>query len=593
MAITKSPISDAANNIVKIGTRSDRALPKAQKEFQDFARFLDSRRIELERISLPEKNKIKKLSNLDIVNNFGSIGNLFKNLLGGGLDLGNLISGMFPGKGEKVGQPPNKSKAQPKPSIRGGKLRLGGLRALGIANVVFSGLDFATGLAEGEGVGKAGAGALGSFGGAIAGSLLAGAIGQSLIPVPGVGFVLGMAGGALGGFLGGYGADRAYETVSGDRVEQKQEEKLKENESKQKALASRDGTDTLMFNEVLLKFNEAVIKFEDFSINIGSFMGTSADNSYNEPIEYPDFPEVSPDETYDGPVDGDTFFPLPGGDVGTRGTVSPGQAFGAPRDGGTRPHAGLDMTHHKGSLDAPVVAYKSGKVIWSSPGGSYNSGLMIDHGNGMKTKYFHITPLVKTGDIVYGGQQIARLFPAGNSTHLHFEVHKGGSPINPLNAGVGPGGSAKRISAPLSTEKAKENSLKNSSNSDITQQSSGINLYPPQQPSQTKTPQIEPQQNQSTQKPITQPLPQNVMAAPPKQMRKIESYPSYSQGQSYIVESQTIISSLAPGGGTQAPMVVPVGGGSGGPNITIVPQVESAVLNSFMKNILLTSLSSS
>ena len=215
MALLASPLSTAANNIVKISTRSQQALPKAQSEFQDFARFLDSRRLELERTPLPTKKKIQSLANIDISNNFGSVGNLLKNLLGGALDIGSFISGMFPGKGEKIGKTPDKAKAQPKPNVRGGRLRLGGLRALGIANAVFAGLDFATGLAEGEGVGKAGAGALGSFGGAVAGSLLAGAIGQSLIPVPGVGFVLGVVGGSLGGFLGGFGADRAYETVTG------------------------------------------------------------------------------------------------------------------------------------------------------------------------------------------------------------------------------------------------------------------------------------------------------------------------------------------------------------------------------------------
>jgi murein DD-endopeptidase MepM/ murein hydrolase activator NlpD len=594
MAITQSPLSIAANNIVTIGNRNQRALPKAQREFQDFSRFLEIEILKLERQQLPDKRKIKNLANINIVSSFGSAGNLLQNLLGGALDLGGFISGMFPGKGEKVGKSPNKSRPQPNPTVRGGKLRLGGIRALGIANAVFAGLDFATGLAEGESVGKAASGAVGSFGGALAGSLLAGALGQALIPVPGVGFVIGMVGGAAGGFLGGYGADRAYEAITGD-TKQKQEQQLKTQEEKQKAASKKPDVSTQSFSEVLMKFNEAVIKFEDFSMNIGSLMGNNVDNPYNEPTEYPDFPDVPSNETYDGPVDGDTFFPLPGGDVGTRGTISPGQAFGAPRDGGARQHAGLDMTHHKGALDAPVVAYKSGRVIWASPNGSYNSGVMIDHGNGMKTKYFHITPLVKQGDIVYGGQQIAKLFPAGQSTHLHFEVHKGGTPINPLNAGVGPGGSAKRLPAPLSVDKAKENSLKNSSNTDITQQSSGINLYLPQQ-SQTKpqtstTPQIA--STQSQQKPITQPLPKNVMLSPPKQERQIEIYPSYSQGQSYIMEKQTIISNLSPGGGgSQRPMMIPVGGGGGGQSIVISPETGSLVLNSLMKSILLTSLSS-
>lgn len=590
MAITKSPLSAAANNIVKIGIRSDRALPKAQKEFQDFARFLDSRRVELERIALPEKKKIKKLANLDIVNNFGSIGNLFKNLLGGGLDLGNLISGMFPGKGEKVGKPPNKSKAQPKPSIRGGKLRLGGLRALGIANVVFSGLDFATGLAEGEGVGKAGAGALGSFGGAIAGSLLAGAIGQSLIPVPGVGFVLGMAGGALGGFLGGYGADRAYEAVSGDNLEQKQEEKLKENESKQKALASRDGTDTLMFNEVLLKFDEAVMKFEDFSMNIGSFMGTKENiYGYSEELSDDEAP-APPDEIDSGPINYGTG----NAEFGETGNVSNSKGWVHGHFQGKSPQSVTKDT----TMVVKALLAQGSPVYLNQPG---DGGVDLSP----KRKY--------TDEEIYNYVENARKSHthSGTGKSIDVFVRKGTKvpvplvnigPSGPGYGGYGKGGNSGFIQGTTTwighlTPDSKSG-LSQSSGKIRGKMSPEVNddnktQQSKMEPQTSSVPQLTSKQTQSTQKPITQPLPQNVMAAPPREERNIQYYPSYSQGQSYIIESQTIISSLAPGGGAQAPMIIPAGGGSGGPNITIVPQVESAVLNSFMKNILLTSLSSS
>lgn len=599
--ITSSTFSTAANNIVSLGTRSKGTLPKVQREFQDFSRFLDIKKTEIEKIELPSQKKIKELSNLNIVSTFGSAGNLLTNLFSGALDIGNFISGFFPGKGEKIGKGPSPTKLQPKPQMRGGKLRLGGLRALGITNAIFSGLDFATGLVEGESVGKAGSGAVGSLvggvGGALAGSLLAGAIGQALIPVPGLGFVLGALGGAAGSFLGGFGADRAYETVIGD-TEQKQKEKLKQQEAKQKASAKKVTGGGEDFKEVLNRFNQSVIKFEDFVINFGNIMGVDQSNLYNEPAEYPDFPETPSEEVYDGPVDGDTFFPLPGGDVGTRGKISPGQAFGAPRDGGDRSHAGLDMTHHKGALDAPVVAYKTGKVIWASGRGSYNSGVMIDHGNGLKTKYFHITPLVKTGDIVYGGQQIAKLFPAGKSTHLHFEVHKGGTPINPLNAGVGPGGSATRLPAPLSIDNAKQNSNTGSTKADNQTRSSGIELYPPGTQQQSQS-QAKPQQQTSAiptpatlQRAQLMQLPQSVMAAPPKESPKIQSYPVYSQGQSYILERETIIAAGSQSRGSNKPVVIPVGGGSGS-SVTIVAETGVQVLNSLMKGILLTSLSAS
>jgi len=56
-----------------------------------------------------------------------------------------------------------------------------------------------------------------------------------------------------------------------------------------------------MFNEVLLKFDEAVMKFEDFSMNIGSFMGTST--NYVDTNEGGGTITPTTDtEPYDGPV---------------------------------------------------------------------------------------------------------------------------------------------------------------------------------------------------------------------------------------------------------------------------------------------------
>jgi murein DD-endopeptidase MepM/ murein hydrolase activator NlpD len=590
-----SPIETSANNIVKIGLRSSNSLPRARNEFNQFLNFLDIRKIELEKTKLPEEREIKKLSNINLVSTFGSLGGLLSSLLGGGLDLAGLVRGMFSEKGKKVGGPSTSPTRPQKPKVSGNKLKIGGLRAIGITNALFAGLDFATGLQEGESVGKAAAGA----GGSLAGSLLGGAIGQALIPIPGVGFVLGSM---AGGFLGGWTGDRVYESVSGEgsgsSIEERTGERLKEQEERQKkAIRKGDGG----FEEILMKFSDTVDKFENFAMNFGQIMGVNEDNPYDEPSEYPDFPEDS-GELYEGPVDGDTFFPLPGGDVGTNGNISPGQAFGAPRDGGTRSHAGLDMTHQKGALDAPVVAYKTGKVVWASASGSYNSGVMVDHGNGLKTKYFHVTPLVKTGDIVYGGQQIAKLFPAGQSTHLHFEVHKNGTPTNPLNAGVGPGGKAIRLPSPLSKDKAKEHSgTNNVTGSEVERKKMGTDLYMPQQ---TES-EVQSRSQDSTQSfrnltssagmpsqvSMMQSLPQSVMAASPRQVPQIQSYPSYSQGQSYIIERPIMMMSNTPSvnpSGSNIAMVPTSNGGSSssGPNM-------GQIVNSLVKSMLLTNLSSS
>ena len=571
MALLASPLSTAANNIVKISTRSQQALPKAQSEFQDFARFLDSRRLELERTPLPTKKKIQSLANIDISNNFGSVGNLLKNLLGGALDIGSFVSGMFPGKGEKVGKTPDKAKAQPKPTVRGGRLRLGGLRALGIANAVFAGLDFATGLSEGEGVGKAGAGALGSFGGAVAGSLLAGAIGQSLIPVPGVGFVLGMVGGSLGGFLGGFGADRAYETVTGGDVKQKQEQKLKEQEVKQRSSATRSGTETLTFNEVLVKFNESVTKFEDFVSGVGAAMGSSYGDD-EVILEYGDYPDRDAGEFQPGTMP----------DLQAEGGIVPSGKMNSGYRTSSRPnHMGTDYAMPEGT---PISVIQPGKITRAGWFDGYGYGVQVNHPGGVNSFYGHLSAInVSVGQTIEPGTVIGKVGSTGRSTgpHLHFEIDANG------RSKVDPTGYADKIFRFGGNVKAK---VKESTPQNPEQRSNlqGANNY---KSSQVETLQS---QNQSRQQnPLVQPLPQNVMVSPPKQEKNIQVYPSYSQGQSYIMERQTIISDVSGGGGgSQSPMVIPVGGGSGGQSITVIPQVGVDVLNSLMKNILLTNLSS-
>jgi uncharacterized membrane protein len=89
-------------------------------------------------------------------------------------------------------------------------------------------------------------------------------------------------------------------------------------------------------------------------------------------------------------------------------------------------------------------------------------------------------------------------------------------------------------------------------------------------------------------------IPQSVMAAPAKESPKIQTYPSYSQGQSYIMEKQTIISAGGGGGGgSRTPIAVPVGGGGGGSGFSPIVQINGTqVLNNFMKAVLLTNLSS-
>ena len=257
MAIStlSSPLSSVANKIISVNSKSGTSLVRAQSEYKKFGDFLDYKRQELERTQLPDNKKIQKLANINVVNTFGSAGGLLGGLLGGALDLGGLVRGFFPGEGKKVGAAPQMGKPKTKPGLKSGKLRLGGIRALGVTNALFAGLDFATGLAEGESVGKSAAGTSG----ALAGSLLGGAIGQALIPIPGVGFVIGSA---AGSFLGGYGADRTYDAVESQRViRAKQEAKLRE--QSQAVERSKPGKVENQ-NNILDKFDDVANKFEGF-----------------------------------------------------------------------------------------------------------------------------------------------------------------------------------------------------------------------------------------------------------------------------------------------------------------------------------------
>lgn len=97
-------------------------------------------------------------------------------------------------------------------------------------------------------------------------------------------------------------------------------------------------------------------------------------------------------------------------------------------------HTGVDIGDHLGN---PIFAAESGKVItagWNN--GGYGNYVIIDHGNGIQTLYGHASALlVKTGDVVSRGEQIAKIGSTGHSTgpHLHFEVRVNGSRLNPLN----------------------------------------------------------------------------------------------------------------------------------------------------------------
>ncbi len=98
-------------------------------------------------------------------------------------------------------------------------------------------------------------------------------------------------------------------------------------------------------------------------------------------------------------------------------------------------HTGIDIGASTGTN---IVAAEGGVVLLANYGwnGGYGNYIIINHGNGLSTRYAHASKLyVTAGQTVTKGQVIAAVGTTGNSTgpHLHFEVRENGSHRNPLN----------------------------------------------------------------------------------------------------------------------------------------------------------------
>jgi murein DD-endopeptidase MepM/ murein hydrolase activator NlpD len=95
-------------------------------------------------------------------------------------------------------------------------------------------------------------------------------------------------------------------------------------------------------------------------------------------------------------------------------------------------HHGIDIA---GKLDYPVYAADGGVIVyagWSNVG--YGNLIIVDHGSGWQSVYGHLDQILITcGQAVSQGEQIGLLGTTGNSSgpHLHFELRKDGSTVNP------------------------------------------------------------------------------------------------------------------------------------------------------------------
>jgi Peptidase family M23 len=114
--------------------------------------------------------------------------------------------------------------------------------------------------------------------------------------------------------------------------------------------------------------------------------------------------------------------------------AGPGEGFGARRiiNGKPRaPHSGLDYAAEPGT---PVVAANGGRVALVADFFFPGRLVVLDHGLGLYTLYFHLQrALVTEGEGVDRGQPIGEVGATGRATgpHLHFGVQLGAARVDP------------------------------------------------------------------------------------------------------------------------------------------------------------------
>ncbi|MFZ9396356.1 MAG: peptidoglycan DD-metalloendopeptidase family protein [Erythrobacter sp.] len=96
-----------------------------------------------------------------------------------------------------------------------------------------------------------------------------------------------------------------------------------------------------------------------------------------------------------------------------------------------RMHSGIDFSAGYGT---PIVAVTDGRITSAGRMGGCGIGVRIEHGNGLSTRYCHMSRMaVNGGQSVRGGQVIGYVGSTGLSTgaHLHYEMYRNGRAVDP------------------------------------------------------------------------------------------------------------------------------------------------------------------
>lgn len=115
-----------------------------------------------------------------------------------------------------------------------------------------------------------------------------------------------------------------------------------------------------------------------------------------------------------------------------------------PFTGAAKYHQGVDL---KAAYGQSVPAAADGTIVEAEEHGAYGLTVLIEHGDGVRTRYAHLASAdVAAGDRVLQGQEIGRVGQSGRATgpHLHFEVIRNGQRVDPATVvslqGAGLGG---------------------------------------------------------------------------------------------------------------------------------------------------------
>jgi murein DD-endopeptidase MepM/ murein hydrolase activator NlpD len=104
-----------------------------------------------------------------------------------------------------------------------------------------------------------------------------------------------------------------------------------------------------------------------------------------------------------------------------------------PFSGASTFHRGVDLQGGEGD---PVTSTGAGEVIFSGTNGNYGTTVVVQHANGLSTRYAHLSEaLVGVGDQIEDGQLLGLVGQTGRATgpHLHYEVMVDGRAVNPLS----------------------------------------------------------------------------------------------------------------------------------------------------------------